>query len=128
MTTFPHPLHFDNAGMRNGRRCIILTAPFEAITSLGTIIAPRGFLSDGASIPKPAWSIIGSPMDEYLEEAVIHDLLYSSWNHEYTRSEADLIFRELMWNNDISRVKLSTMWLMVRLFGRSSFKAKPIRV
>ena len=125
MTTFPRPLHFDNAGMLGNRRRIILTAPFEAITSLGQIMVPKGFVSDGASIPQCAWSIVGNPLSEYLEEAVVHDWLYSAHNHEWSRSEADLIFRELMWNNDINRAKLVTMWMMVRMFGRFAFKGKP---
>lgn len=125
MTIYPLPLHFDDAGMKNGKRRFVLTAPFEAVTSLGRILVHRGFETDGASIPRAAWAIIGSPFDEYLEAAVIHDFLYSAWNQEYDRSEADHIFRELMWNTGVNRAKLSTMWLMVRLFGRSSFKGNP---
>lgn len=123
MTLYPHALRFQSTGMRDGRRRFVLTAPFEAVTSIGRIVAHRGFETDGASIPRAAWAIIGSPFDDYLEAAVIHDFLYSPWNHEYDRSEADHIFRELMWNTGVNRAKLTTMWAMVRLFGRSSFKA-----
>lgn len=125
MNPFPLPLHFDNAGMRNGRRCIILTKSFSAITTLGVIKVPAGFVSDGASIPKAAWSIIGSPMDEFLEEAVIHDMLYSPLNDDYTRDEADFILKELMWNCDVAKWKIFAFHVALRLFGRCNFKAKP---
>lgn len=124
MNPFPHELHFDNAGMRNGRRCIILTKPFSAITSLGVIKVPAGFVSDGASIPKPAWGIIGSPFDEFLEEAVIHDMLYSPLNHDYSREEADYILKELMWNCGVSKWKIAAFHIALRLFGGPNFKAK----
>lgn len=125
MNPYPNPLHFDNGGMRNGRRCIVLIRRFLAKTSLGDVEVPFGFLSDGSSIPKIAWSIIGSPLDEYLEDAVIHDFLYSPLNTEFSRGEADFIFKELMWNHDVSRPKLLAMHAAVRLFGRPHFKGRP---
>lgn len=118
---FPLPLHFDNAGMRNGRQCIILTAPFVAVTSLGKISAPAGTISDGASIPQMAQSIVGDRFD-YIEEAVIHDYLYSSGQPEYTRAEADYILKELMWNKGIPLWKVSAFYLAVRIGGWKSFK------
>ncbi|CAJ0810702.1 MULTISPECIES: DUF1353 domain-containing protein [Ralstonia] len=37
--------------------------------------APKGFVSDGASIPKWAWSFVGGPLDDkYRNAAVIHDV------------------------------------------------------
>lgn len=114
---FPKPLHFDNAGMNRGRRQIRLTRPFRAVTSLGVVTVPEGFTSDGGSIPRAAWSVIGNPMGEFLEAAVIHDFLYSSLNREFYRSEADLIFRELMWNSGVNKLKLALMYSAVRMFG-----------
>lgn len=41
--------------------------------------APKGTLTDGASIPTALWSIIGSPFTgKYLNAAIIHDLLRKS--------------------------------------------------
>jgi hypothetical protein len=125
MNPFLDKLHFDNYGMVNGRRNIILTARFRAVTSLGIIEAPCGMVSDGGSIPRIAWSIIGGPFDEYLEECVIHDLLYSPFNKEYSRSEADFILKELMWNRDVNKVKIMAFYTAVRTFGWRNFKAQP---
>jgi hypothetical protein len=125
MNPYPYPIHFDNAGMRNGRRCIVLTRPFAAKTSLGMVTAPAGFVSDGGSIPRFAWSIIGHPLDEYLEDTVIHDFMYSPLNTTFDRAEADFVFKELMWNHDISRPKLIAMYAAVRMFGWRGFKGRP---
>lgn len=124
MSPFLDDLHFDNAGMRNGRRCIILTSHLRAITSLGMVEAPAGFMSDGGSIPKIAWSIVGDGYDECLEEFVIHDLLYSPLNREYSRSEADFILKELLWNRHAPAFKREAFWMAVRAFGKSRFKAQ----
>lgn len=125
MNPFPLSLHFDNYGWQNGRRRIILTRSFTAVTSLGTIAIPAGFISDGASIPRAAWSIIGSPFDEYLEECVVHDYLYSARNKDYDREEADFILKELMWNCAIARWKILAFHVALRLFGGPNFKATP---
>lgn len=122
---FPSPLHFDNAGMRNGKRCIILTKRFRAITSYGVIEAEPGFISDGGSIPQFAWSIIGSPFDEYLEECVIHDWLYSTNNRELTRADADFVLKELMWNRDVARWKVAAFYAAVRVGGWKHFRGQP---
>lgn len=82
MNPFPEPLHFDNAGMHNGRRCIVGTRRFRAITSLGVIDIDPGFVSDGGSIPPFAYSIVGSNLDDALEEFYLHDWFYSPNNRK----------------------------------------------
>lgn len=38
-------------------------------------LAPKGFITDGASIPRIAWSIIGGPFEgQYRKAAIIHDV------------------------------------------------------
>jgi hypothetical protein len=42
-------------------------------------VAPKGYKTDGASIPKAAWSIVGGPFEgQYREAAVIHDVYCES--------------------------------------------------
>ena len=125
MNPFPESLHFDNAGMRNGRRCIVTTKRFPAITSLGRVEIPAGFFSDGGSIPPLAYSIVGSNMDEALEDFVLHDFLYSPLNREFTREEADFILKETTYNRGISRFRREAFFWAVRLFGWKHFKGQP---
>jgi hypothetical protein len=121
---FPKMLHFDNAGWSGTRRRVILTAPFPAITSLGWMEAPTGFVSDGGSIPRFAWSIVGDGFDDCLEQFVIHDLLYSPLNTNYSRAEADFIMKELLWNCGVNRFRIAAFYAAVRFGGGSHFKAK----
>jgi len=121
MIFFPSELQFANAGYTGGRRRIRLTEPFLAVTSLGTLTVPRGFISDGASIPKAAWSVVGHPFARFLEECVIHDWFYSSHNRFFTRLQGDNILRELMWNRGLPLWKVASFWLAVRLGGGRSF-------
>ncbi len=76
---------------------------------------PRGFSSDGASMPRFFWRLIGHPFQmDYLKEAVCHDWLYRT--QKAARSFADLYFSALL------RPKLSfwrrwSIYLALRLFG-----------
>ena len=43
-----------------------------------TIKAPRGLVTDLASVPEALWSIVG-PIGLHLEASIIHDYLYMAW-------------------------------------------------
>lgn len=59
---------------------------------LGRIVVPKGFESDGCSLPRFFWRMIGHPFDmRYLREAIFHDWLYR--HQPCDRKTADLIFR-----------------------------------
>ena len=124
MNPFPRELHFKNAGMIGGRQHITVSRDFTAITSLGTITVPRGTVSDGASIPQLAMSIMGDRFD-YLKEAVVHDFLYSPGNTDFSRSEADYILRELMYNVGWPIWKANAFYFAVRVGGWKAYKATP---
>lgn len=63
--------------------------------SAGTWVVKKGFVSDGASIPKLFWSLLGHPLSgDYLESAILHDALArSGW---YGVRQADAIMHEAM--------------------------------
>jgi hypothetical protein len=57
--------------------------------------APAGFSTDGASIPRPLWSIVGSPFTgKYVGAAVVHDV--GCVNHKYSWQATHRIFYEAM--------------------------------
>ena len=120
------PLHFDNAGMVDGKRLICIMRPFPVTTSIGCFTVHAGFLSDGASIPRLAQAIVGSPFDEYLEQAVAHDWLYSKKSDRlmFDREEADFILKELMWNCGLPLWKIAAFHAAVRLGGWASWKKR----
>lgn len=80
----------------------------------------KGFISDGASIPKSAWSIVGCPFGElYSKAAVLHDLLYRSGI--LSKDECDYLFYEAMLSCGVDRTKAKTMYYAVKEFGSSSY-------
>lgn len=88
------------------------------------ITIKKGFIYDGASIPKFAWSILGSPFTGlYLEAATVHDAIYYAvW--KYGRKLADEIFLFIMLEMGVPRAKAYTMYKTVRMGGSSSFKKR----
>ena len=87
------------------------------VSSLGlTIKVKKGFVFDGASIPKIFWGIVGSPFTgNYTLSALVHDALYVTESLE--RKAADEIFLDLMKQGNVSYLKRHTMYWAVRTGG-----------
>ena len=84
-----------------------------------TIIVPKGFITDFASVPRFLWSIF-PPWDKYGKAAVLHDYLYSYQIFE--RKICDRIFYEAMTVLGVPWWKRKVMYLAVRVFGESHYK------
>ena len=85
-----------------------------------SVIVKDGFYTDGASIPKALWNIVGSPFEgNYTEPAIIHDGLYGS--HWLTKEESDKLFLEMMKVNGVSWLKRYTMYYAVKWFGNGAW-------
>ena len=121
MNPFPDSIDLADGGMRGGSRLFILKANFRYISSMGLITVHKGFITDGASIPQIFWNIM-PPFGQYFGAAIIHDWLYSQNNHQFSRQQADDIFKEAMFNIGVGWVKRETIYRAVRLFGGRSFK------
>lgn len=86
------------------------------------IIVPRGFETDGATIPFPIKTFL-AVWGTYGRAAVVHDYLYSLLRknkpHIYaeTRKQADLIFKQAMKPLGTPWWLRNIMYLCVRLFG-----------
>lgn len=91
-------------------------------TSIGTIVVPKGFKTDYASVPKIFRNIINT-YGNHGRAAVVHDWLYSkNCGINITREEADKIFLEIMKEWGVGVIKRQFMYRMVRLFGASHFR------
>lgn len=118
---FPDPLDFRDAGMRGGSRVFALSHRFRYFSSYGCVTVPRGFETDGASIPRVFWNVL-APYGEYFHAAVIHDFLYSGYNSEFNRLEADTIFNEAMKACGVPWPRRMLIYRAVRSFGWRCFK------
>jgi hypothetical protein len=93
----------------------VLTDPLIGLRKNGDkIIAPRGFITDLASIPRPFRGVFN--VNGLLRApAVLHDWLYCS--QRYSRAEADAIFLEAMEARGMDRATRYAVYATVRAFG-----------
>ena len=78
------------------------------------ISVPVGFVTDFASVPFFAWSII-PPWGKWGKATVIHDYLCQTKSR--SRKETDNIFREAMQVLGVARWRIFIMYWSVRIFG-----------
>lgn len=80
--------------------------------------APKGFVSDLASIPRVFWSVL-RPDGEYAYAAIIHDYLY--WEQTGTRKHADDILKLTMEDLKINPQHITLIYEGVRVGGQSAW-------
>ena len=74
---------------------------------------PKGYWYDGASVPPPAWMIVGPPCEpDFWAPAGAHDPLYLA--HVLPRSTADEVLFQFLIRNKVPLWKARTMWSAVR--------------
>ena len=80
------------------------------------ITVRRGFVFDGASIPRLLWRLCGHPLEvPRIAAALAHDWLYAS--HVCDRQTADMIFRELCRRVGIGCLRRGVEYRVLRLCG-----------
>ncbi len=105
------------------------------------ITIPKGFVTDGASIPRFCWSLTGLiPTGVHMGAAVVHDWLYqrrgfvnegalevvfrdfnTPINEQWTRADCDRMFRRIMQTAGETPWKTQAMYWAVRLFGGAAW-------
>ncbi len=109
----------DRPETRGGRSLWDLEGNFRYITLAGvTILVPKGFVTDLASVPRFAAGII-PPDGPWVMAAIIHDYLYATQGLAgvFTRSQADDIFREAMKDLGVNKVRRNVIYAAVRVGG-----------
>jgi len=105
----------------------IVCDPWTHRVDGAVIHVPAGFRTDLASIPRCLWWIPGyAPMELGSEGPIAHDWLYRHGGvarspagrpRWFNRRQVDLIFRTLMVEAGVGRVRRTVAWLAVRGFG-----------
>mgnify|MGYP006267096605 CR=1 FL=1 len=85
----------------------------------GFIVAPSGFETDFASVPRILWNLF-PPDGSYTAAAIIHDFMYRKT--KFHRSQCDAIFLEAMKACRTGWFSRHIMWSAVRLFGWAARK------
>jgi len=114
----------------DGRNMILVTE-LRYIDPKGEVwVAPAGSVTDGASIPRYLWSIMGGPFEgQYRNAAVLHDVAYGEHNRPW--QDCDRMFYYAMRCSGVNAVEAKTMFYALFKFGHHwKFpikKAKPVK-
>jgi len=106
----------------NGQTGIRLTADIlYENTPIGPVLVPRGFVSDGCSMPRIAWRALGHPFDyAYLYEAILHDFFYRY--QDVDRYTADRILYEML-KGKVGLLRRKAIYRGLRLGGWVAWNA-----
>ncbi len=84
---------------------------------------PKGYVSDGASVPRFLWRLLSPCIDpQTLVPSIIHDFLYE-WELG-TRYDADLFYVAALMHNGYPEWKCILTFAGVRLFGGSHYGSR----
>lgn len=124
---FPNPLVYADYGKTESGvdRKILLKDFVWDDPLLGIIKVPSGFLFDGASIPKSAWTVMGlHPFSsEIIRAGLVHDYLYSV--KVIGRKDADdVLHRILKYEDQLSSCKIFLIYSAVRVAGSEFYDNK----
>ena len=109
--------NLDTRVIQDGKKRLLL-ADYTYENDKYVITLKPGFITDGASIPRFAWSIISSPFfGPLVYGAMIHDGLYTKMY--LPRKECDKLLRQMAKEKKFNRVKRFLVYYVVRLFGGS---------
>jgi hypothetical protein len=90
-----------------------IAADFVAYLALIAYWIPRGYVYDGASIPRIFWFLIGSPFEPvFAAAALVHDWFYLT--HLVPRAVADECLYQLLRACGVGTVRAHIIWAAVR--------------
>lgn len=94
----------------------------------GRLVIPDGFLTDGASVPRPVWALLANSDPDLLYPAFAHDYLYTLQGDLYTRAltrqQCDAVLAEQMEAVGAPRWKIATVYRALRLAGGFAWAKK----
>lgn len=97
----------------------LTVAVWDAFMIAFTLTVPADFVSDGASIPKILWPIIGAPIgNKHLPAAIVHDFLCESACDYEQRLIGDAVFFELLKRCGVAYWRRAAMYCGVRIYAR----------
>lgn len=80
------------------------------------LIIDKGYITDGASIPKALWSIMGSPyLPEYITAAIVHDRM---WELDWEVEEMSDLFKLILKDSNVSESTSELMRTAVYVYKK----------
>jgi hypothetical protein len=113
---FEGPLQIELIGGPGGRNGKLLASYVFVDPDLKVWTAPKRLVSDGASIPRALWSVVGSPWTGlYRNAAVIHDAYCDT--HSEPWQAVHRVFYRAMLANGVDPLQAKIMYATVYRFG-----------
>ena len=78
---------------------------------------PKGFVTNGANIPRVFWSLFPPNSPEYLSAVVLHDFMCAK-RGVFTYKEADDAFYRAMVDIGVSKWKAKLFYISCRIYHR----------
>lgn len=110
----------DLRGPENRRMAIVASDYlYHDPVTLTVYLVPAGYITDFASIPRPA-SLLLPPFGLWAEGAVVHDFLYAV-GEAGGRNTADRVFHTAIQEQGVGRVTAAAIHWAVKLFGGGAY-------
>ena len=108
-----------NIHRTDDRGNVLSTVTLNRIDFAGkSFVIPRGFESDGASVPRFFWRLVCPPLDHRAVRAgVAHDWIYRTQPEDWTRKEADKMFLCFLIEDGLPPFRARLAYWGVRLGG-----------
>jgi hypothetical protein len=131
-------MQWDGKPVPSGKALYRLEAAlrFESDVAAGVIVVPKGFVSDMASIPRPAWALMDPDDPRIALGAWVHDLLYQNEGvitledgaaRTLTRAQADHILAyEAMPDLGADAYICCTVYNALHYFGERWTNERPV--
>lgn len=89
------------------------------------IAIPPGYVFDGASIPRVAWTIIGAPFEpDFCVAACCHDFMCENAKCYHERMIGDAVFFLLLARAGVPYWRRACMYAAVRAYGWLKWRGK----
>ena len=113
-----------NIHRTDDRGNVLRTVTLNKIEFAGkSFVIPRGFESDGASVPRFFWRLVCPPLDHHAVRAgVAHDYIYREQPPDWTRKEADKMFLCFLIEDGLPPLQARLAYWGVRLGGWIAWK------
>lgn len=86
------------------------------------VYIPRGFESDGASVPRLFWRLVFPTIDpQALRAALAHDYIYRTKPDGWTKEEADEMFYDLLIEDGVAKWRAWLAYKGVDWFGQCAW-------
>jgi hypothetical protein len=95
---------------------------------VGVVSIPKGFLTDGATIPRVLWPALSATDPDIYYASFIHDFLYATHGQipggPFSKEQSDRTLEEQMLILGAPRWRASAVYEAVHVFGGFAFSAK----